>query len=234
MAVADAMSDGYHDPFGLGDMDAGDFEEYVDEGALYRPPEPPEDPADDPETALQAHYDDRMDDLKAAADDRGVDLSVVALAYTAILGGDSHLTSHEEVMVATRRSFHEARQAAGALSDVDDIHECYDDDWDLWWVRCDSFIKDKCEDRRISLYRYFDMKDILSAFQQETIGWYVRRNRRQQQPFRLTDKKEEYVRKIQNKHFPDKPVGEEWSRHIAARYVRTAQDSVIRSYDLTY
>lgn len=221
-------------PPGLEEMTPEAFGELVGGAEPYRPPPAPDDPADDPMLVLQAHYDDCMDDLSAAADARGIGLETVALAYTAVLDGRRHLTSHGEVMAATRRSFHEARQAAGALSDVDDIHECYDEDWDLWWVRCDSFIKNKCEDRRISLYRYYDMKNLLSAFQRELLEWYVRRNRRQRQLFRLTDKKEEYVHKIQQQYFPDKPVGDDWSGHIAARYVRTAQDSMIRSYELTY
>jgi len=232
--VISAVQPDDHDPHGLSELTDEEYDAAVDTDAFYRPPEPPADPREAPMVVLESHYSADMDALSSAADSRNVGLGVVADAYTAIVTGRQHLTSHEEVIDATGAGYHDSRQAAAALSDVDDIHECYDEDWNLWWVRCDSFIKDKCAERRISLHRYYKMQDVLTAFQQKALEWYVRRNRRQQQPFRLTQLKEDYVRKIQERYFPDKPVGEEWSRHIAARYVRTAQDSMIRSYDLTY
>lgn len=179
-------------------------------------------------------YDERMDEVVSNAEDRNVTLRDVERAYQALVTGDRHLTSHEDLMDKTQMDYHTARQAAAVLSDLGDLHECYDEQWNLYWVRCDEFIRRKCEERRISLCRYFKMYDILHEFQNKVTGWYVRRNRRQQQPFNLRDLKEEYVHKIQAEYFPDKPVGDEWSRHIAARYLRTAQDSIVRSMDLTY
>lgn len=181
-----------------------------------------------------ALYNGVMDTVRRRAGDRNTDVESVQEAYRALMTGGPHLTSHEELMRRTGMDYHDARQAAAVLSDVGDLHECYNDDWELYWARCDDFIKERCEERRISLCRYFEMYDILTDFQDKVVGWYVRRNRRQQQPFSLRGLKEEYVHRIQEEHFPDKPVGDKWSRHIAARYLRTAQDSIERSFDLTY
>lgn len=179
-------------------------------------------------------FDDIMDDIAGRAAARNIEPDGVERAYQALVTGDEHLTSHSELMERTGMDYHHARQAAAVLSDTGDIHECYDDDWNLFWVRCDEFIREKCDDRRISLCRYFMMYDILQEFQDKVMAWYVRRNRRQGQPFTLRDLKSEYVREIQEEFFPEKPVGDEWSRHIAARYLRTAQDEIVRSYNLTY
>lgn len=183
---------------------------------------------------FRAIYDGVMDQVSEQASSRGVDVDEVERAYSAIIAGDPHLTSHEDLMARTGMDYHNARLAAAVLSDVGDIHECYDDDWNLHWVRCDEFIRQKCEDRRISVCRYYQMHSDLKEFQDKVIDWYVRRNRRQQQPFNLVDLKEEYVHKLQERHFPGKPVGDEWSRHIAARYLKTAQDSIVRTHNLTY
>jgi hypothetical protein len=179
-------------------------------------------------------YDDIMDEVVEDAGSRGVSLREVERAYRALAAGDRHLTSHEGLMDRTGMDYHTARQAAAVLSDAGDLHECYDEDWNLHWARCDGFIARKCEERRISLWRYFRMYDTLHEFQNEVVGWYVRRNRRQKQPFNLRDLKEQYVHELRREYFPDKPVGDEWSRHIAARYLRTAQDSIVRSFELTY
>lgn len=189
---------------------------------------------DGPDGNLRSEYDDVMDELMKFVDDRGTTVEQVDAVYSAVTDGGRYLTSHDGIMEATGYDYHHARQAASVLSDLGDLHECYDDDWGLWWVRCDGFIKRKCEERRISLYRYYAMHPTLMDFQRQVIDWYVRRNRRQKQPFELRALKEEYVHKIQADFFPEKPVGDEWSRHIAARYLRTAQDSIVRAYDLTY
>lgn len=208
--------------------------------------------------AFAGLYDEAFDELREAADRRGVSVSDAESAYEAVVEGRRHLTSHDDLMGRSGLGYHRARQAAAVISDAGDLHEAYDDDWDLWWVRCDERIREMCESRRISLYRYYEMYDDLRQFQDKVIGWYVRRNRRQQQPFQLTDLKAEWVDRLQTEYFPDKPLHEpvdsegdadgptfrhperglveegEWSRHIAARYVRTAQDEIIEAYDLSY
>lgn len=208
---------------------------------------------------FEAMYDDDMDSLASYADDRDVDIGSVELAWEAIQEGDRHLTRHEDVVERSGLGYHEARKATAVLSDMNDIHEAYDDDWNLYWVRCDEHLREMCAERRISLYRYFEMYEELREFQDKVVGWYVRRNRRQQQPINLTELKEKYVHKLQREYFPGKPVKRriespdeapddqtahrdpegwyvdgEWSRHIAARYLRTAQDEIVRSFDLTY
>jgi hypothetical protein len=183
---------------------------------------------------FQAVYSGVLDDISRHAEKRDVSFDQVRQAYDAVTTGERYLTSHDDLMERTDMDYHEARQSAAVLSDVGDIHECYDDDWNLHWVRADEFLREKCEERRISLCRYYKMHDILREFQDKVIAWYVRRNRRQKQPINLRQMKENYVSIIQQKYFEDKPVGDEWSRHIAARYLRTAQDSIIRSMDLTY
>lgn len=173
---------------------------------------------------------DRVTEL---AEDADTDLRSVAEVYS-VLCGDGPLTAHEEVIEATGMGFHDARSAASVLSELGDVHECYDDDWNLWWVRCDSEIREMCNERRISLYRYFVMKDDLERFQDKVVEWYERRNRRMQQNFKLSGLKEEWVHRLQRDYFPEKPVGDEWSAHIAARYLRTAQDSIVRTHNLSY
>jgi len=207
-----------------------------------------------------ALYDECLDEVSEYADERGVTLSQVADAHSAIIDGDQRLTRHDDMIEHTGMDYHASRQSAAVLSDIGGVHEAYDDDWNLWWVRCSERIADMCEDRRISLYRYYEMEPELRDFQDQVIMWYTRRNRRQQQPWTLTSLKEKYVHRIQRWFFPSKPVGDSvrwvhdaddgdvvryreetglyvptsWSRHIAARYVRTAQDEIIEAYELTY
>lgn len=222
---------------------------------------------------LHALYESDMEDLARFVDRRGTTMEEVDRVLSVIESGDPHLTSHKRMIAESGLGFHDARTAALVLSDMGDVHEAYDKDegWELYWVRCDGFIVEKCEQRRISLLRYFQMHDVLKEFQDKCIEWYVRRNRRQSQPFKLRDLKAQYVYEIQSRFFPEKPVKKridsvdeapdgalvsaedwnqegdeglyyvpddpsesEWSRHIAARYVRTAQDSIIRSFDLSY
>lgn len=220
---------------------------------------------------LHALYDSDMEWLARFVDRRRTTMGDVESALDAVASGDPHITSHDGVMRETGLGFHEARKAMLVLSDMGDVHEAYDEDWQPWWVRCDDFIVEKCEQRRVSLLRYFRMYGVLEEFQDKCVGWYVRRNRRQSQPFKLRDLKAQYVYEIQRQYFPNKPVkkpvesfsdappgalvasaewdleGEkglyyvpedpmesDWSSHIAARYVRTAQDSIIRSMNLTY
>lgn len=171
--------------------------------------------------------------LVEAAEEKEADLESVAEIY-GVINHNEYLTSHEEIVTLTGMKFHDARSAAAVLSEMGDVHECYDDDWNLWWVRCDDEIREMCNDRRISLYRYFEMKDDLEEFQDKVVGWYERRNKRMQQNFKLGGLKEEWVHRLQREYFPEKPVGDEWSAHIAARYLRTAQDSIVRTFNLTY
>lgn len=224
-----------------------------------------DDPYQSPHERLVTIYNDDMDEIRRLAAERGTEMVHVSDALEAVTAGDSPASSHEEVMNATGLGFHEARQAAGVLSDMGDLHECYDDGWNLWWVQCDEYIRDRCDRRRISLLRYYQMFDELREFQDQVVAWFVRRNRRQSQRFTMTQLKAEWVARLQSEHFPEKPLKQycdrvaaapegaivrvderglwheptspveaAWSSHIAARYLRTAQDSIIRSFDLTY
>ena len=217
---------------GLTDAERTRLHRYLDQNA--RPPGQRDGYPDGPDAALRPYYDDEADEMAEAIERRDTSWAAVSAAHGALLTGDRHLTSHEEAIEKSGLGYHECRKAAAVLSDVGGIHECYDDDWNLWWVRCDEYIQSLCKERRISLYRYYAMRELLNEFQNHVIDWFVRRNRRHAQNFKLSSLKAEYVHTIQEEWFPDKPVGEEWSSHIAARYLRTAQDSIMRSYALTY
>lgn len=207
---------------------------------------------------FSALYDESFDRITESCERRDVTVEDVVQVYYVVVDGRRHLTAHEDVIAGTDLDYHDARNAAGVLSDLGDVYEAYDSEWELYWVRCSSTTKALCEKRRISLYRYYKMYPDLVLFQDKVVDWFVRRNRRMSQPFKLTDLKAKWVNRLQEEYFPDKPVHRpidneseadgqtmnhpryglveirEWSRHIAARYVRTAQDEIIKAYELTY
>lgn len=215
---------------------------------------------------LEEQYESEQEALADAIEDRNSTWADVGLAYRE-LSSNGIITSHESLQRAFGDDYYRAHQAAIVVADMGDVHQCYDEDWTLWWARVDERIRRLCEERRISLHRYCMMEDVLRDFQHEVVGWFVRRNRRQKQGKQLRAIKREYVGKLQREYFPNKPVKQhvptvhqapdgkvvhyneednslyyevddpadgEWSRHIGARYLRTAQDSIIETYDLTY
>lgn len=223
-------------------------------------------PRPDAEPVLEEQYESELGALAEAVEDRNTTHADVAKAYR-FLASNGIVTSHEALKGHFGGDYFRAHQAAIVIADMGDVHQCYDGGWNLWWARVDERIRKFCEDRRISLYRYCEMEPDLRDFQREVVGWFVRRNRRQQQGKQLRSIKREYVGRLQEKHFPDKPVKQhvprvhdapdgkvthynedegglyyevddpadgEWSRHIAARYLRTAQDSIIEAMNLTY
>lgn len=246
-------------------MAVGDFVTAV-ESALGGGPSGRRSPRPGAEPLLEEQYESELEALADAIEDRNTSQADVAKAY-GFLSSNGIITSHADLREHFGGDYFRAHQAAIVVADMGDVHQCYDEDWQLWWARVDERIRKMCEERRISLHRYCAMEDDLRAFQTEVVGWFVRRNRRQKQGKQLRHVKREYVGRLQQKHFPGKPVKQhvprvhdapdgkvthyredegglyyevddpadgEWSRHIAARYLRTAQDSIIEAMDLTY
>jgi len=183
---------------------------------------------------FEALFAGQLDNLRGHADERGVSLEEVATAYFRLTEEDPPMVAHEDLCDELELGWWEAWEVGKVLTDFGEVHLSWEEGW--WWVIASQVLAEACDQRNIGLKQYLDMREDLQEFQSDIARWYEIRNMRGNLQSRtMREIKVEHGQRLQETHYPEKPFNPDALHdHIVARYMKTAQDEIVRALDLSY
>lgn len=100
-------------------------------------------------------------------------------------------------------------------------------------ISLDNETIELCRNRRISSARYIQMRPVLREFQEEVEEYFSNRKKRFPRTA-ISETKREYIRILAKIWFDEEPEEGKEFHHIAAKYIKTAQDEIQRRKQLYY
>lgn len=185
-----------------------------------------------------ALFAEGIEEIGAIADEHDATIEDVAGVYELVRNGDQPMIAHGDLADALGLSGPETWAAASVLVEYGELHRAKDGQW--WWVHASGYLAELCRERELSLKRYIEMRETLQDCQDAMINWYeTRQMHGNLQRRTMGEIKLDFCQRLQKEYWgvgeDEEVVGEEtWSDHRVSRYVRTAQDVIVRAYDLTY